>query len=753
MTPSTIQVRFGGSIPLTSSMMRYATARFSEPAHIQWKINSGDVFSYYGSFTKSGPPFRKWDNLGRMTSIKDGFHLRAPGTACLNKVTLTATPAFIYRRACRYSTAWYVSFVGAYYWDDFLPIGLPKVNDLWGGYAVTANIIVQQNMPPSVSVPALIGGGMNEMIQLTSNVVSATDVETSVDGLVWTLVSITPAGSGNLSFCRQNSTSNVINSVTIGAGGTFLQSDIVVGAVYFTPGANVVGTPIISLTLSDGLMGAPVAISNVTSTLLAQRLVNNMSAWQTLATNEVFSYAEVSANQIRISLAPGFVDWQNGAFMVFVPPTGSWGTTSLDVRISDGVQSVSASVGIVANAVPRFFYPTYSITLTRATVSVISYNLDAYDRNHDTLRYFLASNSAMTPFGCLQRRNADRSYTCVSEWTNDDILYLRYASLTRKLGVDNITIKIAGPYDIAPSTGALASSVPVSRSQSAETLTPTGDRDDTTSRPTTQIARPNTRTPTPSSYTSAGPVSATSSSTTTAAETPQTSNPTPASASDTTVSNDPAVTKSSAVPLTLLSGAVAGGVGGAAVLGAGAYMFFAKQRAAAALRQAAVTGGTAGNILIKDRLPPKKSGRSLFSISAFRDVRFSAFSFCFILSKAGAFTPFAYIQDYALANGVDPKFAAYIMPIMNAAAIPGRIAPGHLGDKFGVFNLIFPSALFGGLCSLAIWLPAKDGPTLMAYTAAYGFFNGQYRKTCVNCGFVAGSKVLRGFGGNGSGRR
>ncbi|KAI8585895.1 hypothetical protein BDZ88DRAFT_441990 [Geranomyces variabilis] len=163
--------------------------------------------------------------------------------------------------------------------------------------------------------------------------------------------------------------------------------------------------------------------------------------------------------------------------------------------------------------------------------------------------------------------------------------------------------------------------------------------------------------------------------------------------------------------------------------------------------------GTAGNILIKDRLPPKKSGRSLFSISAFRDVRFSAFSFCFILSKAGAFTPFAYIQDYALANGVDPKFAAYIMPIMNAAAIPGRIAPGHLGDKFGVFNLIFPSALFGGLCSLAIWLPAKDGPTLMAYTAAYGFFNGQYRKTCVNCGFVAGSKVLRGFGGNGSGRR
>ncbi|KAJ3179097.1 hypothetical protein HDU87_003053 [Geranomyces variabilis] len=135
--------------------------------------------------------------------------------------------------------------------------------------------------------------------------------------------------------------------------------------------------------------------------------------------------------------------------------------------------------------------------------------------------------------------------------------------------------------------------------------------------------------------------------------------------------------------------------------------------------------GIAGNILIKDRLPPKKSGRSLFSISAFRDVRFSVFSaacFCFILS---AFTPFTYIQDYALAQGVDPKFAAYIMPIMNAAAIPGRIAPGRLGDKFGVFNLIFPSALFGGLCSFAIWLPAKDGPTLMVYAAAYGFFNGQ----------------------------
>ncbi|KAJ3165784.1 hypothetical protein HDU88_003978 [Geranomyces variabilis] len=673
MTSSTIQVRFGGSIPITSSMMRYATARFSEPAYIQWKINSGDVFSYYGSFTKSGalvPAMGQWGqddiNQGRISFKSTGNSLSQQG----------------------YVDSYSGIYVPARAQVFYFLTGLPKVNDLWGGYAVTANIIIQHNMPPSVSVPALIGGGMNKPIQLTSNVVSATDVETSVDGLVWTLVSITPAGSGNLSFCRQNSTSNVTNTVTIGAGGTFLQSDIVVGAVWFTPGANVVGTPIVSLTLSDGLVGAPVAvslyfnvtgpiwaygiswkwpanasplllapehmalpanvsdpvtvtykISNVTSTLLAQRLVNNMSAWQTLATNEVFSYAEVSANQIRISLAPGFVgaaslaytalatgsspysttikifadlprtifpssivkvgqsdaprslktlinsttdpeltrgvltfsllsplpqigvslstlnvngtwtsvslgdsftrtdinndgvqllvtnasqtgtgsfsltlsdgvntatsqlqimlvpapvvvtvnprkmsansrlilnstylsassvyastdamnftvtntpDWQNGAYMVFVPPTGSWGTTSLDVRISDGVQSVPASVGIVANAVPYFFYPTYSITITRATVSDISYHLDAYDRDHDTLRYFLASNSAMTPFGCLQRRNADRSYTCTSEWTDADSFYLRYASLTRKLGVDNITIKIADPYDIAP---------------------------------------------------------------------------------------------------------------------------------------------------------------------------------------------------------------------------------------------------------------------------------------------------------------
>lgn len=93
------------------------------------------------------------------------------------------------------------------------------------------------------------------------------------------------------------------------------------------------------------------------------------------------------------------------------------------------------------------------------------------------------------------------------------------------------------------------------------------------------------------------------------------------------------------------------------------------------------------------------------------------------LSYLGMFSPFFYVTSYAENLGHPVSFAFYLVSIVNAASIFGRILPGFLADRFGHFELCGLASLFSGITALC-WTAAKSTGALVVWSLAYGFTSG-----------------------------
>jgi MFS family permease len=110
----------------------------------------------------------------------------------------------------------------------------------------------------------------------------------------------------------------------------------------------------------------------------------------------------------------------------------------------------------------------------------------------------------------------------------------------------------------------------------------------------------------------------------------------------------------------------------------------------------------------------------------------------------GIFIPFFYIVDYARDHSISPNESFYILAVMNAGGIFGRIAPAWLSDSLGRFNLLMPSAFLSGLSCLVFWLFAKSLVSIMLFAVVYGFFSGAFVSVVTPC--VAQISDIRSIG-------
>ena len=99
----------------------------------------------------------------------------------------------------------------------------------------------------------------------------------------------------------------------------------------------------------------------------------------------------------------------------------------------------------------------------------------------------------------------------------------------------------------------------------------------------------------------------------------------------------------------------------------------------------------------------------------------------------GLFIPFFYIVDYSTAHGIAPQTAFYVLSVMNAGGILGRVAPSALSDSLGRFNILVPCAFLAGLSTLVLWSAAHSLLPLLAYAALYGLFSGAFNALIVPC--------------------
>lgn len=132
-----------------------------------------------------------------------------------------------------------------------------------------------------------------------------------------------------------------------------------------------------------------------------------------------------------------------------------------------------------------------------------------------------------------------------------------------------------------------------------------------------------------------------------------------------------------------------------------------------------------GNIAIKSRLAPIATPFTLKEyVLPFAEVPFLLLALGSIFVYVGAFLPFNFIIVQAKEEGMPTELTNYLVSIVNAASIVGRIFPAHLGDIYGVFNVCIVFTFFSGIITLALWLPAASSAPIIIYAVLYGFASG-----------------------------
>ena len=149
---------------------------------------------------------------------------------------------------------------------------------------------------------------------------------------------------------------------------------------------------------------------------------------------------------------------------------------------------------------------------------------------------------------------------------------------------------------------------------------------------------------------------------------------------------------------------------------------------------------------------PNKHTSSWFSPKSFSDTRYlllivacafislgtSCTSFTLnpkltLCACTGLFIPNFYIVSYSIDHNISSDVSFYVLSILNAGGVVGRILPPFLSDKFGRFNMLVPCVFLTGLSTLTLWMFARSLPLIAIYAVTYGFFSGAFNALIMPC--------------------
>jgi MFS family permease len=94
---------------------------------------------------------------------------------------------------------------------------------------------------------------------------------------------------------------------------------------------------------------------------------------------------------------------------------------------------------------------------------------------------------------------------------------------------------------------------------------------------------------------------------------------------------------------------------------------------------------------------------------------------------------------------MDENLSFYLISIINAASIVGRILPGFLADKTGVFNIQFIFTSLMAISILAYWTPSTTESAIITFGIFYGFVSGAFISLFAVC--VAMISPIKKIGG------
>ncbi|KAK2758472.1 hypothetical protein CKAH01_05520 [Colletotrichum kahawae] len=134
-------------------------------------------------------------------------------------------------------------------------------------------------------------------------------------------------------------------------------------------------------------------------------------------------------------------------------------------------------------------------------------------------------------------------------------------------------------------------------------------------------------------------------------------------------------------------------------------------------------------IVVSSSKQPKRKLKSLGGLldyKGFLDIRYSCLSAGAVIASLGVYVPFYYIEPFCVALDPNSKVRSYLLPLINASSLFGRILGGHAADRIGRLNFLYPMTLLCGLLGMAMWLPATTPGVLVGFACLYGFASGVF---------------------------
>ncbi|KAH6652536.1 major facilitator superfamily domain-containing protein [Truncatella angustata] len=130
-------------------------------------------------------------------------------------------------------------------------------------------------------------------------------------------------------------------------------------------------------------------------------------------------------------------------------------------------------------------------------------------------------------------------------------------------------------------------------------------------------------------------------------------------------------------------------------------------------------------LFFKTRLPPSKHRRALVDMSALTDVTYMTFVIGGFFAFLGLYVPFFYIELFTVDHGLaSSTFAPYMVSIMNAASVFGRVVPGVVSDFTGLPTMVMAGcALLSCVLSFA-WIGIRNFGGSVVFAILYGAFSG-----------------------------
>ena len=120
----------------------------------------------------------------------------------------------------------------------------------------------------------------------------------------------------------------------------------------------------------------------------------------------------------------------------------------------------------------------------------------------------------------------------------------------------------------------------------------------------------------------------------------------------------------------------------------------------------------------------KFSARRLIDPSALKDRNYIVYCIAVFFSNICYFEPIFYIQSYALVHGMENlNLANYLLVILNACSIPGRIIPSIAADRVGSLNTYIVISALGSI-GIFYWISVSNAAGNIAFAVLYGLFSG-----------------------------